>query len=47
MTTKSTADDSKISVLLKDFDDADILLGKVSNISSMTRVLSHMLIRLV
>ncbi|KAJ5576044.1 hypothetical protein N7535_002970 [Penicillium sp. DV-2018c] len=29
MTTKSTADDSQISVLLKDFNDADVLLGKI------------------
>lgn len=29
MTTKSSADDSQIAVLLKDFDDADMLLGKV------------------
>jgi hypothetical protein len=31
MTTKSSADDSQIAVLLKDFDDADMLLGKVGN----------------
>ncbi|CDM35969.1 hypothetical protein DTO013E5_5471 [Penicillium roqueforti] len=29
MTTKSSADDSQIAVLLKDFDDADMLLGKI------------------
>jgi hypothetical protein len=29
MTTKQSADDSQIAVLLKDFDDADMLLGKV------------------
>lgn len=29
MTTKESADDSQIAVLLKDFDDADMLLGKV------------------
>ncbi|CAI7646453.1 unnamed protein product [Penicillium glandicola] len=29
ITTKSSADDSQIAVLLKDFDDADMLLGKI------------------
>ena len=29
MTTKSSANDSQIAVLMKDFDDADLLLGKV------------------
>lgn len=29
ITTKSSANDSQIAVLLKDFDDADMLLGKV------------------
>ncbi|OQE39996.1 hypothetical protein PENCOP_c006G01110 [Penicillium coprophilum] len=29
LTTKSSADDSQIAVLLKDFDDADMLLGKI------------------
>ncbi|KAJ5317632.1 hypothetical protein PENANT_c038G01223 [Penicillium antarcticum] len=29
MTTKQSADDSQIAVLLKDFDDADMLLGKI------------------
>lgn len=47
MTTKSSADDSQIAVLLKDFDDADMLLGKVDNITPMTRVLSHFLIRVI
>jgi hypothetical protein len=41
MTTKSSADDSQIAVLLKDFDDADMLLGKVGSNVSRTRVLSH------
>lgn len=31
MTTKSSANDSQIAVLLKDFDDADLLLGKVGS----------------
>lgn len=47
MTTKSSADDSQIAVLLKDFDDADMLLGKVDNVTPMTRVLSHFLIRVI
>ncbi|KAJ5223464.1 hypothetical protein N7468_008006 [Penicillium chermesinum] len=29
LTTKRTADDSQVSVLLKDFEDADLLLGKI------------------
>lgn len=29
LTTKQTADDSQVSVLLKDFEDADSLLTKV------------------
>jgi hypothetical protein len=41
MTTKSSADDSQIAVLLKDFDDADMLLGKVGSHVPRTRVLSH------
>jgi hypothetical protein len=36
MTTKSSADDSQIAVLLKDFDDADMLLGKVNNVTPKT-----------
>lgn len=47
MTTKSSADDSQIAVLLKDFDDADMLLGKVDNVTPMTRVLSDFLIRVI
>lgn len=47
MTTKSSADDSQIAVLLKDFDDADMLLGKVDNVTPMTRVLSNFLIRVI
>lgn len=47
MTTKSSADDSQIAVLLKDFDDADMLLGKVDNVTPMTRVLSDVLIRVI
>lgn len=31
MTTKKTADDSQVAVLLKDFEDADMLMTKVSN----------------
>lgn len=46
MTTKSSADDSQIAVLLKDFDDADMLLGKVI-LFPMTRVMSHFLIRVI
>src|SRR3954462_4094054 len=38
MTTKQSADDSQIAVLLKDFDDADMLLGKVGIHISRTRV---------
>lgn len=29
LTAKQTADDSQVSVFLKDFEDADSLLGKV------------------
>lgn len=47
LTTKSSADDSQIAVLLKDFDDADMLLGKVDNVTPMTRVLPHFLIRVI
>lgn len=47
MTTKSSADDSQIAVLLKDFDDADMLLSKVDNVTPMTRVLSDFLIRVI
>ena len=47
MTTKSSADDSQIAVLLKDFDDADMLLGKVGSNVSRTRVLSHLLTRII
>lgn len=32
MTTKPTADDSQVAVLLKDFEDAESLLSKVGNI---------------
>lgn len=46
MTTKSSADDSQIAVLLKDFDDADMLLGKV-DVTPKTRVLSDFLIRVI
>lgn len=31
MTTKRTADDSQVAVLLKDFEDADVLLSKVGS----------------
>lgn len=31
MTTKRTADDSQVAVLLKDFEDADTLLTKVGS----------------
>lgn len=38
MTTKQSADDSQVAVLLKDFEDADMLLAKVGSIILMTRV---------
>jgi hypothetical protein len=31
MTSKRTADDSQVAVLLKDFEDADSLLSKVGS----------------
>lgn len=34
MTTKRSADDSQVAVLLKDFEDADTLLAKVGNYHS-------------
>jgi len=37
MTTKRTADDSQVAVLLKDFEDADTLLTKVGSHFSFQR----------
>ena len=33
-----TADESQVAVLLKDFDDADIMLGKVTHSNSVCQV---------
>jgi hypothetical protein len=41
MTTKQSADDSQIAVLLKDFDDADMLLGKVGIHISLGRAFAY------
>lgn len=38
MTTKRSADDSQVAVLLKDFEDADSLLTKVDSLLWETRV---------
>lgn len=39
ITSKRSADDSQVAVLLKDFEDADSLLTKVGGLFSGTRVL--------
>lgn len=42
MTTKSSADDSQVAILMKDFEDADTLLTKVGiSVSVMTRQLTR------